>query len=128
MAALLVGLNTALYIMNRLKAYMDYLQDLPATRTRTNFENPLIELHAVILQFLARAIWIYQKNALTRAIYAFWKLEDVYNFENECIKIGARVEIEASNCDRTLSALERKGANQRKEILRRVLKELEELR
>src|SRR5438309_434966 len=55
MAALLVGLKTALYMMNRLKAYMDYLRELPATHTRTNFENSLTELHALILQFLARA-------------------------------------------------------------------------
>jgi hypothetical protein len=38
-----------------------------------------------------------------------------------------RADIEASNCDRTLSALEREEANQRKEHLQRVLKELEEL-
>jgi hypothetical protein len=52
----------------------------------------------------------------------------VRGFESECDKIGARVEIEASNCDRTLSALEREDAKKRKEDLQRVLKELELLR
>jgi hypothetical protein len=128
MAALLVGLKTALYMMNRLKAYMDYLRDLPVTRTRTNFENSLIELHALILQFLVKAIQMYQKSRLTLAFDAFWKPEEVCHFESECDKVGVRVEVEASNCDRTLSALEREGANQRKRDLHRVLKELEELR
>jgi hypothetical protein len=128
MAALLVGLKTALYMMNRLKAYMDYLRDLPLTSTRTNFETSLTELHALILQFLARAIQTYQNSALTRLFNAFWKPEEVRDFENECDKVGTRVEIEASNCDRTLSALERESANKRKEDLQRVLRELEDLR
>jgi hypothetical protein len=106
MASLLLGLNTALYMMNRLNAYMEYLRDLPVTMARTKFENSLIEFYAVILKFLARAIGIYQKNSLIRAFDVFWKFEEVSDFENECDKIGARVEIEASNCDRTLSAFE----------------------
>lgn len=111
MAALLVGIKTALYMMNRLKAYMDYLRDLPLTSTRTNFETSLTELHALILQFLARAIQTYQSSTLTRLFNAFWKPEEVRDFENECDEVETRVEIEASNCDRTLSALEREGAN-----------------
>jgi hypothetical protein len=67
MAALLVGLKAVLYMMARLKAYMDYLQYLPPTVTRTNFENSLTELHALILQFLATAIQTYQKSAATRS-------------------------------------------------------------
>jgi hypothetical protein len=128
MATLLVGLKTTLYMMKRLEAYMDYLGDLPATRTRTHFENSLTEFHALILQFLARAIQTYQKSALTRLLDSFWKPEEIRDFESECDKIGARVEIEASNCDRSLSALQREGANQRKEDLHRALKELEGLR
>ncbi|KFY86462.1 hypothetical protein V500_07608 [Pseudogymnoascus sp. VKM F-4518 (FW-2643)] len=128
MAALLVGLKVTLYTMNRLKAYMDYLRTLPVTRTRTNFETSLTELHTLILQFLARAIQAYQKSTLTRALDAFWKPEEVRNFESECDKIGARVEIEARNCDRTLNALQRQAGNQLKENLHRVLKELEDLR
>src|SRR3954454_17732005 len=77
MAALLVGLKTALYMMARLKAYMDYLQYLPPTVTRTNFENSLTELHALILQFLATAIQTYQKSAVGRSFDAFWKPEEV---------------------------------------------------
>ena len=128
MAALLTGLKTTLYMMNRLKAYWEYLRELPETQSRTNFETALTELHAIILQFLARAIQIYQKSSLSRGFDAFWKPDEVSNFDSECDKIAARAETEASNCDRTLSAVEREEANQRKERLRRVLKELEELR
>src|SRR4051794_33840181 len=114
MAALLVGLETALYMMNRLTAYMGYLQGLPATRARTNFEASLIEFHTLILRFLASAIQIYQKGILARTFDAFWKPEDVCNFESDCDKVAARAEIEASNCDRTLGALDRESARQRK--------------
>ena len=127
MATLLLGLKTAFYMTNRLKAYMDYLRDLPVTQTRTNFETALTELYKLILHFLATAIQTYQKSAIARAFDAFWRPEEVRDFEGECDKIAVRAEIEASNCERTLSALEREEANQRKEHLQRVLKELEEL-
>lgn len=106
---------------------MDYVRDLPAALTRTNFESSLIDLHALILQFLARAIRIYQKNTLTRAFDAFWKPEEVVNFEADCDKIGTRVEIDATNCDRSLSRLERENAAQCTENLQKLLTELKEL-
>lgn len=127
MAALLAGLKTSLYMINRLKAYMNYLRDLPVTQTRDNFETALTELHALILQFLARAIQSYQKSSLARAFDAFWKPEEMRDFEDECKRIATQVETEASNCDRTLSAYGREEANLRKKHLQRVLEELEEL-
>jgi WD40 repeat protein len=128
MKALLTGLKTALFTMNRLKAYLEYLPTLPATRSRANLEVALVEIHAHILQFLARAIRIYQKGSLSRAFDVFWKPDEINNFEKECDRIAARAEIEASNCDRTLSAQEREEASRRKEHLQRALEELEELR
>lgn len=127
MAALLEGLKTSLYTMNRLKVYMDYVRDLPLALTRTNFESSLTELHALILQFLARAIQIYRKNTLTRAFDAFWKPEDVADFEANCDRIGTQVEIDATNCDRSLNRLERENAAQSTETLQKLLKELKEL-
>jgi len=127
MAALLEGLKTALYTMNRLKVYMDYVRDLPVALTRTNFESSLTELHALILQFLARAILIYQKNTLTRAFDAFWKPEQVAKFEDDCDRIGKRVETDATNCDRSLSRLERENTAQSTEILQKLQTELKEL-
>jgi hypothetical protein len=127
MEALLRGLNTTLYMANRLKVYMDYLQKLPISQARTNFETALIELYACILQFLARAICIYQKSGLARAFDAFWKPEEVADFEHECLKIGSRAEAEASVADRDLRDHEREEANQHREQLQRELKELKVL-
>ena len=116
-----------LYTMNRLKVYMDYVHDLPVALTRTNFESSLIDLHGLILQFLARAILMYQKNTLTRAFVAFWKPEEVANFEADCDKICKRVEIDATNCDRSLSRLERENAAQSTKTIQKLLTELKEL-
>lgn len=127
MGALLVGLDIALYMMNRLKVYMDYLQDLPAALERTNFESSLTELHALILQFTARAIRICQKNSLTRALDAFWKPDEVLSFETDCDKIEKRVEIEAKNCDRLLDKLERENTVRRTENLQKLHNDLNEL-
>ncbi len=91
------------------------------------FEIALIDLHAHILQFLARAIDIYQKNSLRRALDAFWKPEEVRDFEDTCNKVAARVEIEARNCDRTLTSRDRSQAEHRNEQLQKVLEELKGL-
>jgi hypothetical protein len=118
MAVLLIGLKTSLYMTNRLKAYVDYLRYLPTTQTRANFELALAEFYTLMLQFLSRAIQIYEKGSLARAFDAFWKTEEVHDFEDRCDKIAKRAEEEASNCDRTLH----------KEHFETVLKEIGELR
>ncbi|TEY27484.1 hypothetical protein BOTCAL_1110g00010 [Botryotinia calthae] len=128
MAVLLAGLEIALSIMNRLKAYMKYLEDLPATKERDIFEISLMELYVITLQFLVQAIQIYQENTLKRIWNAFWQPSEVLDFENRCNKISARAEIEASICDRNLNILDQQHTNQKLENLRNVLKELEELR
>src|SRR2546423_14391897 len=56
MAALLLGLEIALYLSNRLQVHMGYWATLPATPARANLEACLIEFPPL---FLARAIRIY---------------------------------------------------------------------
>ena len=128
MAALLAGCETSLYMANRLKAYMDFLRTLPTTLTRTNFETAVIELYAHILRFLARAIAVYQESTIHRAFMAFWTTSDFQSFETDCDSTGLRVEIEANNCDRILSAQDRAHATQGRQELQKVLKELEQYR
>jgi len=125
MAALLVGVETTLYLSNRLQVYVKYWATLSASPARNNFEACLVEFHAFILRFLAGAIRIYQKGSITRAFDAFWRIEDVWVFENECNKMASRADIEASNCDRDLNALNRAAVKQQQEDLRQVLKQLE---
>ncbi|EXJ95094.1 hypothetical protein A1O1_00213 [Capronia coronata CBS 617.96] len=104
MAALLLGLETALYLSNRLQAYMTYMATLPPSLTRGNLESCLIEFHALILRFLGKAIRLYQKGSITRVFDAFWRVEDVSTFEDECHKMANRADIEASTCNRHLTA------------------------
>ena len=127
MTSLLVGCETALYMANRLKAYMHFLHELPTSLTRTNLETVMTKLYACILQFLARAIQIYQTPSFRRALNAFWQDSDVKEFEQECDQLGRNVEIDARNCDRTLNAQDRQRTEKLKRDLKRVLEELEKL-
>jgi hypothetical protein len=124
MTSLLVGCDIVLYMVNRLKAYMDFSRGLPTTLTRTNFEAALTELYAHILRFLAQAIRIFQTSTFHRAVRAFWEESDISEFEIKCNELGTRVEIEASNCDRTLSAQDREHTGKLKQNLQTVLEEL----
>lgn len=128
MTSLLVGCEIALYMANRLKAYIEFLHQLPTTLTRTNFETAVTELYAHILGFLARAIRIYQTSTSHRALRAFWTEGDIVNFGTTCNELGVRVEIEASNCDRTLGAQDREWIGKLKQDLQRVLEELKQSR
>ncbi len=126
MTSLLVGCEIALYMANRLKAYIEFLHQLPTTLTRTNFKTAVTELYAHILGFLARAIRIYQSSTSHRALCAFWTKVDIGGFEKTCNELGVRVEIEASNCDRTLGAQDREWIGKLKQDLQRVLEELKQ--
>ncbi|KAL8823663.1 MAG: hypothetical protein Q9191_005655 [Dirinaria sp. TL-2023a] len=126
MTSLLVGCETALYMANRLKAYFEFLHQLPMTLTRANFEMAVIELYARILGFLAHAIRIYQTSTSHRALRAFWTDSDIVEFEKACNELGARAEIEASNCDRTLDAQDREYIRKLKQDLQKVLEELKQ--
>ena len=126
MTSLLIGCEIALYTANRLKAYIEFLHQLPTTLTRTNFQTAVTELYAHILGFLARAIRIYQTSTPHRTLRAFWTKDDVVDFEKTCNKLGVRVEIEASNCDRTLNTQDREWIRKLKQDLQRVLKEFKQ--
>lgn len=126
MTSLLLGCEIALYIANRLKAYIEFLHQLPTTLTRINFKTAVIELYAYILEFLARVIRIYQTSISHRALRAFWTKGDIVDFEKTCNELGARVEIETSNCDRTLDAQDREWIGKLKQDLQRVLEEVKQ--
>lgn len=126
MTSLLVGCEIAMYMANRLKAYIEFLHQLPMTLTRINFKTAVTELYTHILGFLARAIRIYQIPTSHRALRAFWTNRDIVDFEKTCNEFGFRVEIEASNCDRTLGAQDREGIAKLKQDLQRVLEELKQ--
>ncbi|KIW36652.1 uncharacterized protein PV06_11164 [Exophiala oligosperma] len=99
-AALVLGVETALYLSNRLRVYMAFLARLADTPARQNFAACLLEFHAMILRFLAQAIRIYQQGSMARGFKAFWHVEDILQFQDNCYKIASRADIEANNCDR----------------------------
>lgn len=104
MAALISGLDVALYMMNRLKVYCEHFARLPKTLAMSNFEEELTAFYAHILQFLAVAIRKFQKGTVGRSFEALFKAGDVGHFEDECDRLGQRTEKEAQNCDRELAA------------------------
>ena len=85
----------------------------------------MTKLYARIFQFLAQAIQTYKTPSIRRAFNAFWQENDVLGFEQECDKLGRNVEIDASNCDRTLSVQDRKRTIELKQDLQKVLGKLE---
>lgn len=102
---------------NKLKVYIEFLHQLPMTLTRTNFETAGIKLYAHIFGLLARAIWNYQISTLYRTLRASWTKGKIVDFEKTCNEFGIKVEIEASNCDRTLDAQDRKWIGKLKQDL-----------
>ena len=118
MASLLQGTETVLYIMNRLKAYLEYLQKVPNGVQRSNFQAALESMYALVLRFLASAIRIYQEGGISRTLRAVWRVDEIVNFSKESESTASRVEVEAQNCDRVLSGERTKDFN-------RMIEELE---
>lgn len=104
MAALLEGLKTAFYMMNRLKLYLNYLRNMSHFQSQAQFQGSLTRFYVLVLEFLAGAIRVYQKNTVTQAFTAFWTLEGIQEFETKCEKLANQVEIDAQNCDRDVMA------------------------
>lgn len=118
MATLLIGMDLALYIANRLKAYFDWFKYLPPGPAATNFKNALVKMYAHVLRFIAQAIRTYQTSLATRTWQASWQTLSLEDFESECDKLGQRAEIEARNCDRQLSGRDLKDAKQWRDDLK----------
>ena len=105
-------------MINRLDLYLSYLRELSHFQSRTQFEDSIVQFYALILEFLASAIRVYQKHAVPRAFEAFWKLEEIIEFESKCDKLANRVEIDAQNCDRKVMALNARNFQEQLEQLR----------
>jgi len=127
MAALLTGMSMAMCMANRLHVYVLYLQRLPPTLATENFESALIQVYTQDLRFLASALEIYQKSTATRMWQALWQPSTLNEFESLCDKLGSRAEIEASNCDREMSAQRWEDAKQWKGDLEQALRKLDDI-
>jgi hypothetical protein len=129
MGALLLGLDRALYIIDRCKVYeMLYPRDPSVGKAGDNFESALTELYVLILQFLSKAIHLYDKTTAARALNAFWDPNDIVDFEKRCQDLEARVDIEAENCERSYNKIERAASSQHAKALTGLLEELKDLK
>lgn len=106
MAALLLGLNKILYLIDRCRIYeILYIQqphptDPVGALATQNLTSALKQLYAIILQFLAKANNILEKGTAHRSLSAFLKPADVLDLEKKCNSSEERAEIEAGNCER----------------------------
>ena len=91
------GLQTALYMANRLKVYLKHFAQLPSSTAATNFRDAMVEFYAAILEFLARAIESLQKSTAARTFDAVWNPNGFKEFETKCCRIEQRTEAEATS-------------------------------
>jgi hypothetical protein len=64
----------------------------------------LLLLYTAVLRLLAAALHLYNKNTASRALRALLDLAKVTDLLGDCQTLEARVDIEASNCERASSA------------------------
>ena len=127
MATLLHGLNASLYMMNRLKVYIEYYTGLPASAATLDMRAALVDFSGAILSFLAEAISTLKRNTASRTIQAFWRGETCPDFKEKCDRVAQRAEAAAHNCDRLLSTQDRQKAKDLGDRLEGSLKDLQKL-
>jgi hypothetical protein len=131
MGALLIGVEKVTYLISRCKIYeFLYLHDKqsrPVVVENLELENlklGLIELYAVILQFLAKANRLY-KSFGARALHGILNPDEVVGFTNKCEKLETRVDIEAGNCERLYSRTVHANLDECGERLKQLLVDLQ---
>lgn len=129
MGSLLVGLDRVLYLLNRCKVYeLRYPYDIAIDAAYQNFLAGLVDLDALILQFLVTAIRVYEKNTARRTFEAFWSPDCIGDFD-ACFQAGiARVDIEAQNCERLYSQTSRQISLRQEQDLRLTLESIEKIK
>ena len=130
MAALLAGLETVLYMSNRLQVYYSrYFVDSPSfnlsSKVVSNLEDALIRSFAILLDFLGRVLHTFKQNSATRALKSFWRIDNYEELEKKCKELDQEVYRDASVCDQELATRDRQQIMSQ---LRDALKELEDQR
>ncbi|KAK4556422.1 hypothetical protein LTR86_006566 [Recurvomyces mirabilis] len=128
MTFLLDGFEVAVYMINRLKAYLEYLADLPQNPATTNFGAAVVKFYAFVLQFLARSIIIYEKHPAMRFLQAFAEIGQGNDFRIECAEHERRTEAEAAICERFMSQMDRHQGKRLYDDFRAALGEIQAIR
>jgi ankyrin repeat domain-containing protein 50 len=125
METLLRGLDTILYLINQCEIYeILYIRDPQPVEALEYLESALVELYAVILQFLANANRLFGKNTPSRALYAFFNPSKCTDFENECQLREKRVEEQAEQCERLYNRNARTNGTLNAERLQTLLQDI----
>jgi len=95
---LITGIELALYMGNRLRAYLDIHARLSPSPTADNFRKAMVNLYAHILGFLAQAIRVQQKRSALRIAQAVWDSSSLLQFEGRCDILCGRASEEARIC------------------------------
>lgn len=98
-AALVTGVELALYVSNRLKVYLNTFAGLPPSSATDNLRKSLVDLYVHVLGFLAQAIRVQRKKTIVRVVQALWDSDDLIGFEDKCDKLCVRASEEARICD-----------------------------
>ncbi|KAF2716054.1 hypothetical protein K431DRAFT_236238, partial [Polychaeton citri CBS 116435] len=98
--ALLTGLELALNVSNRIKAYTQFHAQLPPSSNSGNLRISLVRLLFHVLEFLARAIRYYSNSSVSKVARALQDSGSVLEFENICRRLCDVVDHDASICDR----------------------------
>ncbi|KAI9787365.1 MAG: hypothetical protein M1816_007651 [Peltula sp. TS41687] len=127
MGDLLVGVEKVTYLVSRCKIYETlYVYSTNPSQALANLRTALVELYATILRFLALANRLYDKNTFTRTFYAVLNPGEINSFIQSCQPLEERVDLEASNCERTYSHAAHTKLGKHMDQLKQLLKEMRE--
>jgi hypothetical protein len=98
-AAFFVGMETVIYMSNRLKIYVDYFHAVDQTAgAKLLFQESLVELYYTIFKFLGKALKRHSRSRATNIWKAFWSQNDVDMFQQTCAEKTDAVKAAAEQC------------------------------
>lgn len=121
MDILMGGMATVLSVKSILNAYLDFYRNLPPGLHAQNLEVALVEMHVIILRFLADAIPLFRSSQGARFLKALADDGELENFASMCKDAESKVEIAASNCDRNLDETSRLLTKECKDAINQVM-------
>ncbi|KNG86811.1 hypothetical protein ANOM_004652 [Aspergillus nomiae NRRL 13137] len=129
MGSLLVGLDKVFYFIDLCKVYeLLYPHDPEMEHAYLNLEATVIELYALILQFLLIAIRAYEGNRYTTISTAFCTLDCINDYNARFEAIVPRIDYAAQNCERCYSLLGRVSSTDQYKSLKRMLEDIERVK
>ena len=100
--ALFTGLEEVVCLLNRGLAYEAHIAEAKRHRVPPEqfkaFGDALVTLYARVTKFLASACRLKQVNTVHRAVHAFWRPEDIIEFQPDCKNLEEVISKQAKLC------------------------------